>query len=291
MRARRYILFLLVVGFLALGLYALLFVSREPRYQGRSLREWVALRGNETGAIKPSDYEQAIRQMGPSTVPYLVQWVEEPPWRYPLFRKAEPVLAKFRVPVLGARTYSLAPLSEAFRCLGPDADTAIAQLSSLLQTSTVRQVAVRAACCLASLGDKGAFPLLTGITNQSARFRDECLSQVPHLGSNALPLIPSLVECLKDQDPWFSAATATILANLKLRPEIVVPALIQSLRSKDLVLRRSAAVALIGFGSSARSAAPALQEALADPDADLRQDARMALHHIAPDYPTNAPSP
>ena len=70
---------LVIVLVVVLGLLAFVyFHEREPRYQGRSLSEWIG----SVGSTQITDPDQqaashALKQMAPEAIPFLLKWVED----------------------------------------------------------------------------------------------------------------------------------------------------------------------------------------------------------------------
>src|SRR4051812_42478358 len=83
MQVRRMVIGLVLVLTCAGGA-GLLLQSREPRYGGRNLRDWVALGNAEPGGEYPENIEvqHAIRQMGTNAVPFLVRWIQREPSKF-----------------------------------------------------------------------------------------------------------------------------------------------------------------------------------------------------------------
>ena len=92
--------------------------------------------------------------------------------------------------------------------------------------------------------------------------------------------LSTVIQSLKDPDPWVRAQAARRLALVHPAPVQTIPTLIHMLDDKDPESRRAAAAALGSFGPLAREAVPALSKTLADPDNSVSQIAAEALKQI-----------
>jgi len=92
--------------------------------------------------------------------------------------------------------------------------------------------------------------------------------------------LSTVVESLKDPDPWVRAQAARRLGMVHPAPVEVIPTLITMLDDKNIECRRAGAAALGSFGPLAREAVPALNRSLADPDNTVSQIAAEALKQI-----------
>src|SRR5580765_7321909 len=105
MRKRRVYL-ILAVGLVCVGVLVLMMrLDQEPDYQGKALSEWVAVYDSSNGR----QGEGAIRAIGRSGLPYLIEWIgyERPRWKEqlnsvlenigaPRFDYAEPEIDPYR---------------------------------------------------------------------------------------------------------------------------------------------------------------------------------------------------
>lgn len=91
------------------------------------------------------------------------------------------------------------------------------------------------------------------------------------------PLLPALVEALKDQDARARALSAAAIGNIGPSAVSAVPALITLLGNRDEGSRNNACIALRGIGPAAKDALPALRRALSDPSKDVRGFAERAI--------------
>jgi len=92
--------------------------------------------------------------------------------------------------------------------------------------------------------------------------------------------LSSVVQSLKDPDPWVRAQAARRLALVHPAPVETIPTLIAMLGDKNVECRQAGAAALGSFGPLARDAVPALNKSLNDPDNGVSQIAGEALKQI-----------
>lgn len=92
--------------------------------------------------------------------------------------------------------------------------------------------------------------------------------------------LSSVIQSLKDPDPWVRAQAARRLGMVHPAPVETIPTLIGMLSDKETESRRAAAAALGSFGPLAREAIPALNKTLADPDNGVSLLAGDALKQI-----------
>ena len=271
-------------------------IHREPRYNGKSLSEWLRLYGSVNIRFGgPEEAVDAVRHIGTNAVPFLVSWIDQqrdmPPWKVRLYGLA----ATHWKPGTPGRASLLAWLDPqptraqlsiwGFVILGPSARVAVPDLVRLARSPEDRSSF--ATVSLRFLGIEALWPILSMITNTAdTTFQLRCsamdsLGGMGYLGTNAHPGVVLLIHCLEDPDLATRAATA--LGSLHLESDISVPALVECTRSTNATLRKDAILSLGQFGRSARAAAPALTKLLDDPDASVRYAATSALELIAPE--------
>lgn len=104
--------------------------------------------------------------------------------------------------------------------------------------------ASRAARALAYLGKSGRPSLVAALNGTHADVPAITLDNIPHLGTNARPVLPLLIHYLSDDNGYDSASAARVLGRLRIEPDRVVPALVKALGSTDLSTREFSATAL-----------------------------------------------
>jgi hypothetical protein len=285
---------------LATGAYIAWPSKPEPSYQGKKLSEWLPGYNASATPFEHAQTEDAIRRIGTNGLPFLLEWInyEE------MGLKAELRAGYNRLrDKLGADRFFLGDpkrvradlATAAITTLGPEAKGAIPILSRMLNDEEAFQRSARAAHALAHMGTNGLPPLLRAITNTNIDAlgpRLHAAGSIRFLGTNALPALPALVQCLTVSGPFGVAETAAFsLGELRLEPERVVPALVVSVNGTNGQLRLHAVNALGKFGPSARPAVPALLTTLTDSWLAMRNAATNALIRIAPEAITNATTP
>jgi hypothetical protein len=284
---RRRRITVLVAAVLLLGaVIAVNLYPDEPRYGGRSLGAWLRRYRMPSfpGAEERKETDQAIRHIGTNAIPYLLEYIQyEPPvWRT---RTAVDVNELHRR--LGRswrwrdrRVERAEGAAVAFQVLGADAEGAVGELARLMRQTNSRATQYRAVYALPFLGAKSIPPLLAVLTSQQTDVRPLVIGSLRPLGTNARPLVPALIQCLKGRDWLVSESAAQVLADLKMEPASVVPALIESLQDPRPSVRVSSAQALPEFGPDARPALPALTNLLNDPNPTMRQAAANAISRL-----------
>jgi hypothetical protein len=169
MRRRRWIMIAALGGILLV--VAVGWAQREPVYQGRSLRVWLRGFDGETAEARWRSAE-AVRQMGPGVVPWLISRLSharpgpEPKWkqwiRELLSRQSVVTVAPFR------RTDERCEALAALDALWPGAKAAVPALEGLLHQSPPDH---RALLVLARIGPEAVPVLNRALTNDTRVIR------------------------------------------------------------------------------------------------------------------------
>jgi HEAT repeats len=284
---RRHLLILLIVGILGLGLAMIFSPSREPRYQDRTLSQWIQV---YTSSLPQTNQEAAaaIRHIGTNALPYLVEWIRydsiDHPWRYRFYAAFNGLVTTLK---LGNSWYILDPrgiraglATEAFAALGPEANPVVGDLARVIREFNEFGRQQRAMDALAYIGPAGLPSLMEAVTNKALVARGHAAYSIHVLGEAARPAVPLLIGHL--QDPDVGVGAAATLGLLKMEPALVVPALGENLQNSNYSARCWAAMALRHFGGEARSAVPALLQTLRDTNFVVRQEVTNALLAIDP---------
>ena len=285
---RRKIWVLLAVALLVGMFLAVRPSSHEPSYGGRPLSEWLLRYGTTPGLPlvvgNPSETDQAIRHMGTNAIPCLLKYIQDdsPAWQKKPMVDINEFSRRLRLGWRWTdhRAVRASGAMVALQVLGPSAEGAIPELTRLMYQTNSRATRDRAACALPFLGPKSVAPLLAVLTNQQAEVRPVVAHSLHPLGTNARPLIPTLIQCLKDRDLIVSEGAADALASFKIEPSMVVPALMDSLQDPRASFRSVAALSLGEFGLDALPALPALSNLLNDPDPKVRRRATTAVARL-----------
>lgn len=295
-----------VLAGLAVSLAVLLLASRdrEPWYEGRSYTDWLAAydldcRESEDPVEPQTPAYWALRDIGTKAIPTLLKWVEHEP--HPLRNRLRPLVQKLpdfvagnsyvtrlvQDPYPGARAYNT---SLAFFVLGSNANYAIPALTRLMNNPSSEYDGIVAALCLAEIGPAALPPLMSAAANPQTRCRIPAVAALGQMGSNALPAVPLLVECLTGTNQTVAESAAQSLCILRLRPDIVFPILTNRLHYLSPGAREFAAEWLGEFETTRPLSRSLLLGALGDPEQYVAERATDALKKIAPEALTNAPA-
>src|SRR5262249_38735993 len=127
--------------------------------------------------------------------------------------------------------------------LGPAATNSIPELCRVMDDTAKADGAVRAVGALSGLGKAGFPPLLRALSDLSHSNRVHIVSELGEMGTNALPVVPTLITCLQEADARVARAATVALGRLQLQPEVVVPALAGGLTNSNYEIQASSAEA------------------------------------------------
>jgi hypothetical protein len=276
------------LGLCLAALVAYLIIPREPSYQGKGCRVWLA---ELDGAAITGDARRAFQLMGASTLPYLISELEakDPRWKTGLVDLAgKQSLFKFHfVPDSLRRERAV----KACVLLGPTARPAILALGVALANG-----ASGAANVLQKFGSESIPVLANALTNAPGCAPPYNTARVlGSLGADARIAVTNLAWNFQHHRIGFPRAAAAIaLAEISLKliekedqrasPEVLFAkaALIRGLAERDRTSCIAAAQALGLLGSYAEEAVPVLLMLLDAPDPAIRNAAAEALKAIAP---------
>jgi len=296
MRWRKLLIGLVV--FAAIVPIVLALISREPKYQGRTLSEWI----KESAPHKSPDPEttraiEAVRHIGTNALPQLIKWIsakEPADWQINLTTANVSLPRWVRLQLLpsllginayyGHRRTAL----DGFLILGPQAAPAVPALFQIIAASPNGSAAYGALESISIAGIPQALNVVTNSANSVlCRFlafnwicRTDPKVDRRHMRDCTVPL---MVQCLREKNPDFSPLAAEALAAQHIEPGLVVPFYINRLTNSDPDIRYGAARGLSHYGANATSALPALVIALKDTDSSVRYQAEDALFEIDPD--------
>ena len=251
MRRRRVIIIILAACILG----AVAFWPDEPRYDGKSLSEWLVV--YEYGRLGTSSFseaqkraETAISHMGASALPALVKWIQYEGQRLPWW-KNELLIIACKLHVKGSRVWttsigrpiyipgrSLEWLYDdsarkradfayryGFKLVGPPAAAALPDLLSLSEcTNTV--ISARAKYAMVTIPN--LLPqIVRMLTNDTSSVRYSGVHALNSFGSLAhefpgidtSSLVPPLIQTL--QDPEFRVRNEATNALCKIAPEVL----------------------------------------------------------------------
>jgi HEAT repeat protein len=296
---RRWIIGLVGLVALTVIVVAIFARDREPRYQGRTLGEWLLqerldglLFAAGWGRIRAPEIPPAtdpLQAIGTNALPFVMTWLGYRP--SPLTLRARIIIPKLPARFRDSRFARSLIFTKGDRrrdaalawvaIFGANAAAAVPELVNIINGSNNVAVTMRAITVLSYVGRDGVMPLLTCMTNQALppmarQVAWEVVGGIP-FGADCTAAVPILVSFLKNDVTDVNLAAASALGNLRLSPETVVPALAEALNDTRRDMRRTAVVALANFGPEARDAMPALMKACEeDPDPVVSATAQAA---------------
>ena len=289
MRWRRILVALAVA--LAVAAIAFTLVPHEPKYEGRTLTEWI----KDSGPRRNPDPSQAraveaVRHIGTNALPWLIKWInaKEPrDWQIQLTRAGRLprwIRLKLLPSLFGFNSYYAHRRAalDGFLILGPQAAPAVPELLQIIG-STNGSPATGALDSIGIAGLPGALNVLTNRAN-SIRVRVTAgawISSVDPRAENDA-IAPLMAQCLRDNIPELAPIAARALARRRLEPELTIPIFLTWLTNSNPDTRWGAAYGLRQYGERATSAVPALVIALKDPHPVVRLAAENALFEIDP---------
>jgi hypothetical protein len=278
---------------------------QEPHYHGRPLSEWLS-----TFTIVPYNtnspgYQQAceaVRQIGPRAIPYLLSLYRHEVGRSKLNVALTSYLNSLPKPMVPTRlqawldeAMSTTPYEQAdmgFSLLGSNAAPAIPQL---FQFATNQASECRARWVTGALGYIGAMALpelLQIMTNPQSPGRRDAIWALPFVAPNAVNAVPALISCIDDpREDDISCDAVEALTDMTIPPDAVVSLLVRALKTGSPRAKGAAADHLPAYGKTARAAIPDLKKAFLDDDDDfVSSKSFTALMQIAPEVLLNPSS-
>jgi hypothetical protein len=237
----------------------------EPRYEGKTLSEWLETktslpRTEERDLAKEAEVKAAVRAIGTNALPYLLEWIA------------------------ADSTSTCVRGSIGFSILGKAAAPAIPALSSML-TGTNESPAAWAALALESIGAPGRAVLLDAFTGRYAEVPgDQVFDIVDDLRAIVQPALPLLTRDLDNKNAYFRWRAAVIFAELKFKSKMLAPELtpkfMNLLNDTEPGIRAAALRALKNTQSLPPSAVQAISALLPDPTPSVRAEALFALQRF-----------
>ena len=258
MKRRILIAFLFVAFLAALIWFFLPARESEPVYEGRPLREWLAVYFGPGPDTSTAQADDAIRHLGTNAIPILLEMLQET--NSPLKLKWIALMGKQHLfkPPQEARVRN-AEAARAFQALGPDASNAVPGLVRIYREDHSPESQIYILMALGSIAP-AVLPAAT----------------------------PVLLDGLTNSDVRLSRTAAMAIGGAHGQPDVFVPALINGLKG-PLQSRGIAAWSLGEYGPQAKSAVPALVDlSKNDPALSVRTQAANALKKIDPEAAAKA---
>ena len=212
----------------------------------------------------------------------------------PPSRPAVPVLTKLLTAAaspssdageLGLPAYALGEI-------GPAATSAVPQLSALDNNSYAGvRPAIRVA--LAKINGNSLQPILDSIRNSDPANQSnvsQAALTVEIIGSNAVSLVPWLIDALGQTNTSIQSKALTALARIRCQPDLYIPTILPLLKSTNASVRSDAikAIGSIASGGKPPRPTPELVPCLNDLNDSVRATATNVLREADPETATKA---
>lgn len=208
-----------------IGVFLLLKTSTsEPTYAGKTLREWLELNIRNNRGEVPEAVEN-IRHIGTNAIPFLIRWMQHyreiPPWRENIYDGLERlsgsgIVWKF-ARVLEADTFNGLLACEGLRILGPEAKSAIPELTRLANDASPPEIAARATMALGNIGEQATPSLLAILVHTNVFTRIEALYGLGRIGTNAHIAVPTVLSLLTNSASDIRTAATNCLKKIAPR--------------------------------------------------------------------------
>jgi len=304
-----------VIGFAAAAAIAILFAiawpgEKEPEYKGKKLSEWLEIYGKSNISVEQREQAPvALKHIGTNAVPFLLKWINcdaRPRYRARLAGKLPAWAQKTSVGQKWLRSDVDAFLAgnnavAGFQVLGEEAASAIPALTRIMRGPRSGPSERWAAESLAFLGKDALPPMLEILSDrqQPNTKRVYVAAVVQHhmgyLGSNAIAVVPVLIECcLSDTNEFIWMTAGATLIGFASERDLDIGFAVGKMASPDPALRR-VAIRSLGQHKVARGvkwndgtgvyygATTVISNALTDSDALVRAEATNALRKVAPE--------
>src|SRR5262245_35579097 len=258
MRRRKLLIVLTVFAAIIAIIVAL--IPREPKYQGRTLSEWIQ---DSAPRLSPEPETtraiEAVRHIGTNGLPSLLEWLnhkEPPAWKLKLLAACaklplwfqDRVVSHFRVD----RSYQVRRrlALDGFLILGPQASPAVPDLLKKRDPWTIS--------ALQSIGLASLEPTLGVLTNR-ANAPTLRAAAANWLGSidekiDLTRVVPVLAQCVREREPGVAKEAAKALVKSGADPDLTVGFFADLLQHGDVLSRCEAAENLRLLRDKARAA-------------------------------------
>ncbi len=264
----------------AIGLFDLKvgFAAEDPSYNGKSVSVWVAQLGFKQSQEVRDQAEEAVRQIGTNSLPFLLRELR-------VLGQAQRTDRTnfYNTPAMVDRMMNV---RSAFKTLGSTAKPAIPELMKLLNDGLLPDSAAHS---LIQIDPQiASVALVKALTNKDHHVSCAAANNLYSVATNAEMAVPVLLQTLNDRSPDTNgsrnlrAFSANALGAIGKAPEKTVPALIKCLEQDENPYSRTAAArALAKFGTNAHPALPALRQASTnDPVVRIRPAMIQAIQAI-----------
>jgi hypothetical protein len=279
----RWIILLVLLGVIVVALVAAHRRS-EPMLHGKPLTYWL-----EPGRQHPKEPPEAIAavfaEMDEDCVRFLIRELEWTP--SPLVPILNAPLSRLSIVLFQDRPDHRALAASTLAKLGPRAMCAVPALEKLARDGVEPRAADARGAAIAALvmlRQDPLNPLIEKLRDPSSPDQHACASALCHLGTNAAPVVPLLVNVLETStNEWVKTSTMRALVAIRTQPELSVPALASLLTQTNVHLRWFAIFGLGYFEAEAKPAWDTLVRCLNDPEMNLRHQTSNSLRKIDPE--------
>jgi HEAT repeat protein len=267
----------------AISFLVVLLRNHEPRYQNRSLTEWLQRYSviSSANSHELAEVQRAVLSMNrEQTIRFLLRAVRSRPnpvnsWIYE------------QVTDFGINYFQMkAPESQqalaiaGFQILSNNAAPAVPQLTSLLRN---RQTAFVSVFCLGNIGPPAESGLDQALTNSDAIVRQHAIVALNNIIPEPERLVARLTNSLANSNAMVRATAVQALGSRTNAPEIMIPILFSLLHDTNMPVAFMVARAFADFGTNATSALPTLRTLVQSPDPRIGANALRAMSSIAPE--------
>jgi HEAT repeat protein len=254
----------------------------EPRYQGRTLTNWLKQYSraslDETNQLATA--QEAIRAIGPKkSVPIFLKLLTTKDSRIDKWVLA--TSERFKLDFLHWQTELDCELegADGFEVQGSNAAPAVGALTRLLDDP---DRAFTAARCLDDIGKPADNALRQCLTNSNPQVREWGVGALAGATDDVEVYISRIKECLKDPEALVRLATVRAIGGQDNAPDLAVPILIGALNDPDAHVSAQAAESLGAFGTNSLPAFSPLTNMIAQGEPTRGRAAMKALAAIVP---------
>jgi hypothetical protein len=236
-RQRRILIISAACVLVGIGVVAFWPRDNEPKYNGKTLSQWLEISRSRRYDNRWPQAEDAVRHIGTNALPWLTKWMsyDRPNWQDQTAQwKVWRFLPQQLYRLLYNQEYEAMFAEEGFRILAPTSPPVSSELERLMDGLPERP-AMRALVTVLNLGPAG-LPIFFNVATNCTRpalvrcaaleeigsvFSSERTNAALNLPTNNLPIVPGLVRCLEEpnSDPKVRAAVTNALH--KISPEVL----------------------------------------------------------------------
>jgi hypothetical protein len=269
---------LVALASLVLAITAVL--RREPKFEGKTTRQWIYLLDPHVDYSAQHDHaSEVISRIGPRAVPVIRDILSEP--KIPALQKLKMLAQRYRI-----LEHDPLPLADrqlrASRAAYKVAESGNTDISSLVpllafHLTNSSYSNVESGRALAGAGPHGISILTNLASNPDPRFRDRAIVSLQHARS-APGVFDTYLRASSDPEQNIRFSALSSLARYpKAEPNLLIPLALERIQSTNDYDRWAAVQILSTFSFDSR-ARPALTNALVDSNATVRSIATRALN-------------